>query len=91
MSHDSTWQLQEAKSRFSEVVELAEHQPQVVTKHGRPTVAIINFEEYQKWQASRTTLFEALMPPNGGILTDEEADTIFKRDRDNRLREIDFG
>jgi hypothetical protein len=53
-------------------------------------VAIINFADYQKWQASRTTLFEALMPPNGGILTDEEADTLFKRDRDTRLREIDF-
>jgi prevent-host-death family protein len=90
MSHNSTWQLQEAKSRFSEVVELAEHQPQVVTKHGRPTVAIINFEDYQKWQASKMTALQALTPKRRGILTDEEVDTLFNRNRDTRLREINF-
>ena len=91
MSHNPTWQLQEAKSRFSEVVELAEHQPQVVTKHGKPAVAIISFDDFLKFQASKMTALQALMPSRSGILTDEEVDTLFKRDRDTRLREIDFG
>jgi prevent-host-death family protein len=44
-----TWQLQEAKNKFSEVVEEAmKHGPQVVTRHGRETVIVIAFEEYQK-------------------------------------------
>jgi prevent-host-death family protein len=43
------WQLQEAKSKFSEVVEEAmKHGPQVVTRRGRETVIVIAFEEYQK-------------------------------------------
>ncbi len=90
MPEDSIWEFEKAKSRFSELVKLAEHEPQIVSKNGKPIVAVINFEDYQKWQASKMTAFEALMPPVGGILTDEEVDILFKRDRDNRLREIDF-
>jgi prevent-host-death family protein len=90
MPNDSTWEFEDAKSRFSEIVKLAQHEPQIVSQHGKPVVAIINFEDYQKWQASRMTVFQALMLKNGGFLTDEEADTLFKRERDTRLREIDF-
>ncbi len=37
-----TWQLQEAKNRFSEVVDLAlEEGPQVVTRHGKPVAVIV--------------------------------------------------
>ena len=90
MFHASIWELEEAKTRFSEILKLAQHEPQIVSKHGKSVVAIVNFEDYQKWQASRMTVFQALMPKNGGFLTDEEADTLFKRNHDNRLREIDF-
>ncbi len=90
MPDDSIWEFEKAKFRFSEIVKLAQHEPQIVGKHGKPVVAVVNFEDYQKWQASKMTIFEALMPKNGGFLTDEEADMLFKRDRDNRLREIDF-
>ena len=85
MSHNTMWQLQEAKSRFSEVVELAEHQPQVVTKHGKPTVAVISFDDFLILQASKMTALEALMPKRTGVLTNNEVDTLFKRDRDTRL------
>lgn len=45
----STWQLQEAKQRFSEVVRAAEAgEPQVITRHGRDVVIIIEYEDYQK-------------------------------------------
>jgi antitoxin Phd len=43
------WQLQEAKNKFSEVVEEAlKHGPQVVTKRGIETVIVISYEEYQQ-------------------------------------------
>ena len=43
------WQLQEAKNKFSEVVEQAvEKGPQVVTRRGREIVAIISIDEYRR-------------------------------------------
>ncbi len=89
----NTWEFQDAKTKLSEVVRLAERQPQIVCKHGQPFVVVISIEEYQKyleWQNSEITVYQALMPKNGGILTDEEVDALFKRASDNRLREIDF-
>ncbi len=51
------WQLQEAKNRFSEVVEEAiKHGPQVITKRGVETVVILSTAEYRKMTISRTKL-----------------------------------
>ncbi|NCC31163.1 MAG: type II toxin-antitoxin system Phd/YefM family antitoxin [Chloroflexia bacterium] len=53
------WQLQEAKNKFSEVVEEAmKHGPQVVTKRGIETVIIIAYEEYQKLLLNQQKLSE---------------------------------
>ncbi len=81
---DKTWQLQEAKSRFSEVVERASQgEVQIVTKHGQNTVAIISYQEYASWKADHTTLLEALRPSNelleNSDLSDAEIDTLFAR------------
>ena len=44
-----TWQLQEAKNRFSEVVNLALSEgPQTVTRHGRPAVVIVSAGQYAR-------------------------------------------
>ena len=44
-----TWQLQEAKSKFSEVINNAEMGDiQIVTKRGKDCVAIIPIEQYKK-------------------------------------------
>ena len=41
----SVWQVQEAKNRFSELIEAALAQgPQVVTRHGKPVVQIVPIE-----------------------------------------------
>ena len=42
------WSIQNAKNRFSEVVEAARRVPQTVTKHGKPAVAIVDATEYQR-------------------------------------------
>lgn len=42
-----TWQLQEAKNRFSELVQRAMNEgPQTVTRHGRAAVVIVAAEDY---------------------------------------------
>ena len=42
------WQLQEAKNKFSEVVEEAlTHGPQVITKRGVETVIVLSYAEYR--------------------------------------------
>ncbi len=55
----ATWQLQEAKNRFSEVVEEAiKHGPQTVTKHGREAVVVMSVEEYQRMKQPQKNLFQ---------------------------------
>lgn len=42
------WQLQEAKNKFSQVVEKAMVTgPQIVTKHGKETVVVLSYAEYR--------------------------------------------
>jgi len=36
-----SWSVQDAKNRFSEVVEAARRVPQTVTKHGKPVARLI--------------------------------------------------
>ena len=45
---ESTWSVQNAKNRFSEVVEAARRTPQTVTKHGKPAVVVVDVVEYER-------------------------------------------
>ena len=57
-----SWQLQEAKSKFSQVVNQAMKEgPQIVTKHGQEVVVILSVADYQKLAAQKPTLLELLM------------------------------
>ena len=42
------WSVQDAKNRFSEVVEAARRMPQTVTKHGKPAVVVVDVAEYER-------------------------------------------
>jgi prevent-host-death family protein len=58
------WQLQEAKNRFSEVVDEAiQHGPQTVTRHGREAVVIVSYDDYIKLKPEPTNLLKALQVP----------------------------
>ncbi|HLD10032.1 MAG TPA: type II toxin-antitoxin system Phd/YefM family antitoxin [Methylophilaceae bacterium] len=58
---NTLWQLQEAKNRFSEVVDEALiHGPQTVTRHGREVVVILAMEEYRRMKQPKNTLVEFL-------------------------------
>jgi prevent-host-death family protein len=53
------WQLQEAKNKFSEVVEEALSQgPQVITRRGVEAVIVLSSAEYRKLLASQKRLSE---------------------------------
>jgi len=43
-----SWSVQDAKNRFSEVVEAARRKPQMVTKHGKPAVVVVDVAEYER-------------------------------------------
>ena len=46
----ATWKLEDAKAKFSEVVRRAHDQgPQYVTVRGKPTVAIVDVAELERW------------------------------------------
>lgn len=53
------WQLQEAKARFSQLVERAlEGEVQVVTRRGRQAVVVIPYEEYERMQGSTKSAWD---------------------------------
>ena len=63
------WQLQEAKARFSELVQKAlDEGPQTVTRHGRDTVVVLSSEAYRKLCEGRPSLKEVLMSGPEGEL-----------------------
>ena len=56
---EHTWQLQEAKNKFSKLVEKAQHEgPQFVTKHGKESVVVLSVEEYKKIVKPKSDLFQ---------------------------------
>jgi len=54
---DPSWQLQEAKSRLSQVVDHALREgPQTITLRGKPAVVVVSFEEFQNLIRPSTSL-----------------------------------
>lgn len=69
-----TWQLQEAKSRFSEVVELTFSEgPQMVTRRGLDAVVILSASDYRRLSGTASLLGVLLNAPRGEPLTTERS------------------
>jgi prevent-host-death family protein len=47
------WSVQDAKNRFSAMLDAARSKPQVVTKHGKPTVVVLDVAEYERLRQQR--------------------------------------
>jgi antitoxin Phd len=55
------WQLQEAKNKFSNLVERAQKEgPQVVTKHGKEAVVVLSADDYRKLARPKINLHQFL-------------------------------
>ncbi len=56
MKH-TTWQLHDAKSKFSQLVESAmADEPQIVTKHGKDAVVVVSYKEYEAMTKPKNSL-----------------------------------
>lgn len=84
----AVWQVQEAKNRFSEVIDRAVHEgPQVVTRHGRPIVRVVAVTEGVDAGSEPTdgfTEFLLGMPKAGG-------DGLPQAPRRNRRKPVKLG
>lgn len=73
----SVWQIQEAKTHFSEVIEEANSKgPQIITRHGAERAVILSVTDYRALTAHKPDLREYLL---GGPKVDSFE---VKRDRD---------
>ncbi len=73
----AVWALQDAKNRFSELVEHAvQDGPQIVTRRGKETVIVLSVQDFQHLaaaQGSLVTFFRQSPLMGGGLdLTREE-------------------
>lgn len=77
-----TWQLQEAKNKFSEVVDGAINEgPQVVTRRGVETAIVLSYAEYRKILAGDQKLSDFFgQSPLAGLGLDLERDKSPIRD-----------
>lgn len=80
----AVWQVQEAKMRFSEVIEEAHTKgPQIITKHGAERAVVLSIGDYRALTAHKPNLRDYLL---GGPKVDN---FDIKPDRDTG-REIDL-
>lgn len=70
-----TWQLQEAKSRFSEVVDLTMKEgPQLITRRGQDAVVILAASEFRRLSGDAPSLLTLLLDaPRGTPLVVERS------------------
>ena len=75
------WQLQEAKNKFSSVVEQAQNEgPQIISKHGKEAVIILSIEEYRKIMKPEGNLFQFMQKsPFHGVELDISRDKTTPR------------
>jgi antitoxin Phd len=55
----ASWQLQDAKARFSELVRSAEDEgPQEITVHGRPAAVVLSKTDYDRIKKKKASFVE---------------------------------
>ena len=76
------WQLQEAKNKFSQVVnEALDKGPQVVTRRGKEIVVILSREDYGRLKKSQSGVVEFFQnSPLVGVELDLERDKTHPRE-----------
>ena len=84
------WQLQDAKNKFSELVErAAEGEPQVVTKRGKRTAVLVSAQEYARLKGSASGvgpvdfIHHLLSAPKGDFAQPQRSKS--------KLRRVDLG
>ena len=89
----ATWQLQDAKNRFSALVEAAlSRGPQEVARRGKPVVVVFSYEEYQRLRSesnhSTPSFADMLLAiPKG---SDDDGFELPERTRDHADRAVEL-
>ena len=80
----STWQLQEAKARLSEVIKKAKKEgPQRITVHGSPTAVVISSKEYDRLKHPRGSFVSFMRKsPLYGVDLDLKREQTLTREAD---------
>ena len=56
-----SWTVADAKARLSEVIERAQTDPQIITRHGKPSAVVVSAEEWARKTQRKGTLAEFLL------------------------------
>lgn len=87
---ERVWQLQDAKNKFSELVDrAADGQPQVVTKRGRRAAVLVSAEEYARLKGGEAGTQPADFVQH--LLAAPKGDFTPPRRSKSKLRRVDFG
>lgn len=81
----ASWQVQEAKNKFSELIDKAEAAPQIITRHGVEVAVVLAIKRYHALTQPTVRL--------GDFLRDSplrKSGLHLERDRDQTLREVDL-
>lgn len=74
------WQLQDAKNRFSELVQRARREgPQIVTLRGERAAVVLSAEDYDQLKADRPSLVDHLL--SGPAWPDDLAEAVNTRSK----------
>jgi antitoxin Phd len=81
---NNSWQLQDAKSKFSQLVDQAlTTGPQFVTKHGNNAVVVLSYKDYQQMTKPESDLVTFLRnSPLAGLELDISRDQASPRSID---------
>ena len=75
----SVWALQDAKNRFSELVDCAiERGPQIITRRGKETAVLLSIDEFKKLTSRDSdvvSFFQSSPLAGSGIVLDRDTDT----------------
>jgi prevent-host-death family protein len=83
-----TWQLQEAKAKFSEVVRASAEAPQEITLRGKNVAVLLSRAEYEKLAKPakpKQSLYELLQNTSFG-----EVELNLRRNKDKTMRKINL-
>jgi len=89
----ATWQVQQAKSRLSELIEDAQTKgPQIITKHGSETAVVLSINEYKalKHPGPKVSFVDFLL--SAPKFESHEEEEIFEnlRDPNDTVRNLDY-
>lgn len=74
------WQLQDAKNRFSEVVQRAATSgPQIVTVRGKPKAVVVSIEDFERLNDQKPSLTDHIL--SGPAWPDEAVEEINRRSK----------